>query len=303
MTKRHSNYNYCINKQVTAYDSPSEEIHFPSRKKDFIFEGDPGEKEKCLNFIWKQVAKPNSYERKILDEYIKNKFQDCTHLEKDEKNKIVKKWEHLLVYSDVPVTLFLNEFRPRIEFPKLEDEYTPIILRHYLLEEEIDRILELVESFQELYDSEREYTEAEIPDMSEDSFPTIWAIANLFKWAFCKKEIDEVMDSADWGRIEAEFMSDFIVRNHHLEIPDYDMENRYVGHYFAYLDGILVNADFPEVKEYAMAEIIGYKNKFGYSIDSNGVTFETIISKDSYPDDYYFNSSFQSYLDFWRKLE
>jgi hypothetical protein len=282
-------YNYTMRKQKDAYDAlyecKSEEIHFPQRQGG-TFEGEPGEREKCFHYIWKQTAEPSVEEKLVIDKYIETGIKEDT--------SIIKKWKHRIGYGGIPVKTFFICSEQRIEFPdsSIDREDIKTILMHYFLEEEITRIKTLVLAFQK----------GEIPDMTEDTFPVIYAIANLFKWASDKIDIDDAFGYAHYGTIHAEQMSQSTIKNYQLDIPGYDEEDSYVGEYYVYLDGKLVGCDFPGKENFAIAEIMGYKNKFGYSIDSWGVSYESKTGECHYPDTFAFEDSFKAYLEFWRKV-
>uniref|UniRef100_A0A6C0JA83 Uncharacterized protein n=1 Tax=viral metagenome TaxID=1070528 RepID=A0A6C0JA83_9ZZZZ len=280
-------YNYTMRGQEDAY-SELNSSHFPLRLK-VTFEGEPGERKNCLHYIWKKTVEPSVEDKEVIDKFI------ATGIRNKEETDIIKKWKHRIGYGGIPVKTFFICFKPRIELPdsSIDGEDIKTILRHYLLEEEITRIETLVLAFQK----------SEIPDMSEDTFPVIYAIANLFKWASDKIDIDDAFMNAHYGTIQAEQMSQSTINNYQLDIPGYEesIEDSYVGEYYVYLDYKLVGCDFPDYN-FAIAEIMGYKNKFGYSIDSWGISYESKTGEYHYPVGGAFEDSFEAYLEFWRKV-
>ena len=167
-----------------------------------------------------------------------------------------------------------------IEFPRGDfgrDDMIYVILRHYLTETEVKRIEELVEILKT----------GSTPDISEESLPVVYAIANLYHWKTMEEEIDGIIHCIDGanGTVHSSNIPEEILENFDL----WDTECQVL------LADVDLGNEWPQIMEYAMAEIMGYRNKYGFNFQSRD-----IIIYDT-PRESNFMKTFQIYLDYWRK--
>jgi len=191
----------------------------------------------------------------------------------------------------------------QIEFPKgySEDENVSleILLRHYYTETQIERIKELVSIYQE--------TEA-LPKMDEEPFIIVVAIAHLFSIFMIEDfkmifETIQMYGSQISGFIYVSALPNDIFKNYGLEINEdyYPREDRYV----VKMNCFTIGMDTPKDFYYLLAELMPYKNKFGWEVSKHGspaqyLDFESAFSKD-WSNDYIEHGCFQEYVEYWRE--
>ena len=99
-----------------------------------------------------------------------------------------------------------------------------VILRHYLTETEVKRIEELVEILKT----------GSTPDISEESLPVVYAIANLYHWKTMEEEIDGIIHCIDGANgtvhssnIPEEILENFDLWDGECQVFDVDLGNEW----------------------------------------------------------------------------
>jgi len=191
----------------------------------------------------------------------------------------------------------------QIEFPKgdSEDENVSleILLRHYYTETQIERIKELVSIYQE--------TDA-LPKMDEEPFIIVVAIAHLFS-IFMIEDFKMIVETIQMygsqisGFIYVSTLPNDIFKNYGLEINEdyYPREDRYV----VKMNCFTIGMDTPKDFYYLLAELMPYKNKFGWEVSKHGspaqyLDFKSAFQKD-WSNDYIEHLCFQEYVEYWRE--